>query len=514
MVQITLPKRRGPEPPVRGALPPISLADRSGEKQFAKDITTFFADIEKATAANEIAMGMGQMKGLTESLDTFIAENPNAKTDEIKAEWDRIETQINDIPKDFSRLGKKKFKDLTNLNMPLARHQAWTQAAATKSKQELIRAEAQRKLDIANLDIPAIIANGEAGIEAGTYDRETKELIIKQDLKVVRKAQEKLALEQAKTTILGVAQTFRFKDGKNKGEIDLMAGQKFIKDSELPEDAKLETLRDLNTWNAQEQQALDQQREVDRDVINNQLYKELDFDKAVATIDASALDEKEQGRKMKEARDLQLLWAKGGKDAKQEKVKSDLLVKISKDSRKYNEEFLSDEALAGNIHPSHLPQLKLWRDKVVKGLTGTISAKKGYKLLEVYSKRGVFGKGVDGANLYIEATDNFTEFLLEEDRSAKEVTEYIKNMTPELGFWEELFRTRSFEKKLRARKIRGLIDIEAERLEAERLEEEPEELAIDATKEPATKEEFIATSNSITDQTNKQIYVDKWYRKF
>lgn len=273
---------------------------------------------------------------------------------------------------------------------------------------------------------------------------------------------------------------------------------------------------------AKDEQVVEEQREKERDTINNSLYKDLDFEKAIDEINDSSLDETEQGRKMKEARDLQLAWAKGGKDEKQEKVKSDLLIKISKDPRKYDEDFLSDEALAGRIHPSHLPQLTLWRDKVVKGLTGTISAKKGYNLLETYSKKGVFGRGVEGANLYIETTDNFTEFLLEEDRSAQDVIEYIENMTPEASFLTEFWLTSGLpipglRRKLRTGAIRKQVRLETERLAEteiiESVKKEPE-IIIDPTKEPTTKDEFIETANSITDPTDKRLYVDKWLNKF
>ncbi len=478
-------------------------------------------DIIKSQATNEVAEARGQVNTLIESFATFVVDNPNASPEEIEAEQSKISTQIKALSGTLKTgLGKSEFTNFLAANEGVINQRMFTQAAAIKSKQELARSEVIIKNHKVNFEYEELVAHYEEQVQNGVYDRETifgpeDEGGGRLDIEIaaMRATEKKIQLEQAKTAALITAQSFRTEEG----EIDLKAGQDFIKNSpNVPDEIRLDVLRDLNTWNAQEQQALDQQREVDRNEINNQMYKDLDFDKAVETIDASSLNEKEQGQKMKEARDLQLLWAKGGRDEKQEKIKSDLLVKISKNPRKYNEDFLSDEALAGRIHPSHLPQLKLWRDKVIKGATGDITAKKGYKLLEAYNKRGVFGKGADGANLYIEVTDNFTEFLLEEDRSAQEVTEYIENMTPELGFWEEFWRPRGFEKKLRAGKIRELTDIETERLaETEGIEEPIEQQTIiDPAKEPATREEFIDTANSITDPTNKRLYVDKWLRNF
>jgi len=396
-------------------------------------------------------------------------------------------------------------------DMPLTIQEAKTKMEAIQSKQELARYRALRESYIAEGTVAAEIKLLEldakmSSPEIGLVDPE----IVKAQQGIDLAKMKAGRADGIKSAVLQQAQLFR---DEKTGKIDIKAGQDFIKKSGLPAEDQLDVLKDLNTWNAQEQQALEQQRGVDRNTINNQLYKELDFEKAIATIDGSSLDEKEQGRKMKEARELQLLWAKGGRDAKQEKEKSDLLIKISQNPRKYNESYISDEALVGKIHPSHLPQLKLWRDKVVKGLIGTVAAKKGYDLLKIYNTRGVFGTGTEGANLYIEMVDNFTEFLLEKDRTAKEVTEYIGNMTPELGAWARFWSGfNAGERRERAKRIRKLADVETERLEETKLK--TPEITIDPTKEPKTEDEFIKTANSISDATNKRLYVDKWLEKF
>ena len=374
--------------------------------KFSGDV---FNKLVRSQAANEVAEARGQVDTFIESFSTFVADNPNASPDELQQKWNKISSQIKAIPGTLKTgLGKTEFGNHLALNWGRINQIAQTRMEAIKSKQELGRYQVLRENYINNFDKKSLAKLNAEQVKEGLLDPEITKFQQEQDFKVIDIAQKKTQLEQLQNNVLNIAQSFR--DAKT-GEIDLKAGQDFIKKSDLPTDVKLNALRDLNLWHAREQQALDQKREVDRGVINDLIYKDLEFDKAIDAINDSSLDEKEQGSKMKLARDLQLAMAKGGKDAKQEKAKADLFIKISQNPRKYNEDFFADEALKGNIHPSYLPALKLWRDKVIKGLTGTISAKQGFKLLEIYNKKGVFGKGTDGANLYIEVVDNFKEFL-------------------------------------------------------------------------------------------------------
>ncbi len=523
MVDIPLAIQQETGPSRAGAAKaPFSLADLSGEIALGGAIEqigqTTLEKIIKAREANEKAEAVGAMNAEIEGFRSFVAKNPNAPIEKYQTESQLRISRINRLgSKATTGRSKQNITNLIARNKGVIEGRFLTTMNSVLSKQELARSEEVIKGFVANNDMKGLENHlfGEDGVvSAGLYEEG-----------FARARFENIVREGSKSVVLGQAQSFRKIDestGLPTGDIDLKAGQEFIRNSDLSAEDKLTTIRNLNTWHAQEQQALEGQREIDRDKINNQLYKDLDFTGAVISIDNSSLDEKEQGRKMKEARDLQLLWAKGGKDAAQEKTKSDLLVKIADNPRKYDEDFMSDEALAGRIHPSHLPQLKLWRDKVVKGLTGTISAKKGYKLLEAYNKKGVFGKGIDGASLYIETVDNFTEFLLEEDRSAKEVTEYIENMTPELGFWEAFWASerivggvRGFRKKgtkRRARKIEELVSAETERLAETEDIETP--VVINPEKEPQTRDEFLETVQSINDLTNKELYFQKWKDKF
>jgi hypothetical protein len=227
-------------------------------------------------------------------------------------------------------------------------------------------------------------------------------------------------------------------------------------------------------------------------------------------IENSVLDEKEQGRLQGRVFDMEILAAKGGKDVRQETNKSELVSKIQQNPLKYNDEFMGDEALKGNIHPSHLTSLKLWRDKVVAGKVGTNQAKKGFDALDEYHKQKVFGKGQEGLDLFNEITTNFTDFLIEEDRSAKEVNEYMASMIPTFEESKLWFSGNAEEARQRAGKIQVRVDEEAERIESIRDGVDVPPITIDPTKKPLSEEEFKATARSIQDIGERTKYVDKW----
>ncbi len=209
--------RRQALPPERAgvAKPPASLADRSGQIQAGQAIAgigmKIWSDIIKSQAANEEAEGVGQMKALTQSFDTFVADNPNASEDELKKEWGKIETRIKGIPNTFKTgLGKSNMTNTIALNMPVVREKAWTQAAATKSKQELARSEAIVKNHKVNFEYEELAAHYGEQVQNGVYDRET---IFGPDDKgggrldteivAMRKIQEKLIIDAKKEPVFG-----------------------------------------------------------------------------------------------------------------------------------------------------------------------------------------------------------------------------------------------------------------------------------------------------------------------
>ena len=507
-----------PKPQGSPALPkpPYELADRSGEGQFFKTIGAIgqnvFGKIIQAQAENEYHSFIGAAGERQQQFVNLINQRPDMPLSEMQGE---IGKMVKDIRLYHSKLklpqSRQSGANWIASNLGTLKERAEGEVAVVSTKY------AQETAALLSDDIIRRVEEGVISPKQGKetiadlYGRHILSGIVREEFGTLKARAyineiNNIEVKQIHSAILDMAFNTKNEDGKR----DIQSGDRIIENQPMSREEKTKLKKELREAVAQEAIYNNKAQEADRDTINNLMYKTLEFDKAIDAINVSSLDEKEQGIKMKEAIELQLAMAKGGKDVEQEKAKSDLLIKISNNPRKYDDAYISDEALAGRIHPSHLPQLKLWREKVVKGLTGTVASKKGYKLLEVYNKKGVFGKGADGANLYIETVNNFTEFLLEEDRSAKDVTEYIENMTPELGAWERFWAGFDpAEEKARAKKIRGLVDIETKRLE-----ETKSAAMIDASKEPKTREEFIETANSITDPTNKRLYVDKWLGNF
>lgn len=291
--EIPLYERTGVPPARAGvAKPPYELADRP-EVETGQILGKFSGavlnKIIRSQAANEEAEARGQVDTLIESFGTFVADKPNASSEELQKEWDKISTQIKAIPGTLkTSIAKANFTNFLARNEGKINKRAQTSMEAIKSKQELSRFNAGRELDMTNLDVAGLTNRYEAQIESGLLDEETARIQLENDIATINIAKEKFLLKQASNAVLDIAQSFR--DDKT-GEIDLVAGQDYIKKSDLPTDAKLEALRDLNAWFTQEEKALEIQREEYRDKVADAIENKT---ANYSIIDAAPFDETEQ----------------------------------------------------------------------------------------------------------------------------------------------------------------------------------------------------------------------------
>jgi hypothetical protein len=187
--------------------------------------------------------------------------------------------------------------DKETTNEGLISQKLQTSIESIVSNQEFERYQVQRENHINNFDKKSLANLNKEQVAAELLDSEATKFQQEQDFQVIDVAQQKLALEQAQSAVLGVAQTFR--DPKT-GLIDLKAGQEFIKASDLPAEAKLEVLGDLNNWASKEEEALEQAREEDR----GKIYDAIEDGTATRDmIEETSLDEDEQEKMTKLAQD-------------------------------------------------------------------------------------------------------------------------------------------------------------------------------------------------------------------
>ncbi len=317
------------------------------------------------------------------------------------------------------------------------------------------------------------------------------------------------ALEQLK------AELAARKDGKTTNELWKRA---------LPDNEDISDLsREARGVIANRKNDLNEQQEKERDKINKLTFgygeEEQDFVKAGIEIENSSLDEKEQRSLLKQNLEFQIALAKGGKDPAQVKNASDLTADIWVDPAKHTAEFLSKQEKDGTIHAGDLSNLNSIREKVIRQRTKNPAAANGMQLLkDLHNKKSRFGKGLKGADLYNRVVEEYNSFLLggEKERTAKEVGDYIDNVLGQTGeFTLGEFFVGAAKGKGVTRKTLSLERRLGERLDAkvQKVIDSPS-FDPDPAREPTTKEEFEAVSNSISDFETRKAYVDRWIGKF
>ncbi len=275
--------QRNQLPPGRAGLakPPYQLADQRGLIQAGQALAKFGGDtfdrLIKSRANNEISEFLGTVNSEQEKFEGYIRANPGAGFENMQKERDKMIAAIGTTGEKLTTgIGKRWTTNWLAENKKLLYEKSQSTMEAIVSGHELKRMNFSIDAAIADRDIKKVnhIIDSMSGINPETGEQTGDKLLIDRELAPLLKEQYALEINElikkdAKSIILGVAQSFR----DENGEIDLKAGQDYIKKSELSAKFKLEVLRDLNFWNAQEQQALDQQREVDRGEIYDAIDK-------------------------------------------------------------------------------------------------------------------------------------------------------------------------------------------------------------------------------------------------
>lgn len=199
MTQIAIAQRRQLPAGTAGRVkPPLSLADQSGLQALGGTVAKIGFAAVKSIAANEESVARGQVNTLIESYSTFTAANPNASMEELQTEWGKISQKINTIPNTLKTgEAQRNMQNFLSLNEGAINKRAQTSMLAVKSKQELVKSEAIRDSLILNRDAAGLVAHDQAMTEAGTYDPEIQPLRTEQDLAVINKANEKIAINNA-----------------------------------------------------------------------------------------------------------------------------------------------------------------------------------------------------------------------------------------------------------------------------------------------------------------------------
>lgn len=307
-------------PPGRAGIakPPLSLADQAGQIRLGQITASFFGDvfdnINKSQAENEFATAKGQVNTLIQSFDTFIAANPNATTEVLEAKWKKIGTEINDLPSTMKHpLAIEKMNNYLALTAGSINERGQTTLEAKKSKQEFLKAEAQRELDIANLNVGGRLANSEAMIQAGTWEREKEERRAKVDVIGMEETKKNILIDNAVGGAFAIWEstvTEDNPDGNLNLAFDVVEGDPNIPDGEKQEiESELKTR--VTNRRAENKIQLETQRETDRDTISKLMYTEKNFQAATTAIEASRLDEKEQRSLLKESASRADLIARG-----------------------------------------------------------------------------------------------------------------------------------------------------------------------------------------------------------
>jgi len=315
MADIPLYQRTELPPVIGRAKPPYSLADRSGEREFAQTLTKFsgalFNRVVETRAANEISEFMGAKDSLLEGFNAYIRNNPGASFEDMETQRDKMMTGIKALGQkpNLTGIAKNQITDWFDRNMKLDDGRVVTNEGLLymKSQAAMQAIVSRQEAEKSDMLLNQYIAAGKEDEAIELIKSQSGQLFSAESVPFrIKEVSAKIAeikQEQLKSVVLGVAQSFRFAEGKNKGEIDLDKGQKYIKGrDDLTVENKLGALRGLSSWYVQEQKALEERRESDRDVLGKALRNEPILDENKNEIDPhifienSSLDEGEQER--------------------------------------------------------------------------------------------------------------------------------------------------------------------------------------------------------------------------
>ncbi len=251
MAKIPLIQRTGlPARRVGAVKPPLSLADRSGQRQLGATITQFSGVIHDqliaTRAANEVATFHGVRKTEMQKFDTHVAENPAASYDELNEEREKMMFRIQQAGKEATT-GRAK-SVITNWyaeNQNLVREQTETSMQAIRSRQEMAVYNEKQRNNILTLDRDEYIELQDNMVDSNLLDAELAKATRERDFAIIDKAESKIAVNSLKPLLIEAIER-----GKKSDGIDLLntSTKAMVDNNILSEVEGAEANKTLGDW--------------------------------------------------------------------------------------------------------------------------------------------------------------------------------------------------------------------------------------------------------------------------